>query len=129
MRRASDERGAAHRSPAAIVRAFGRALELRDIEALALLLAPEVRLAIDGGGAAITAGPVSGSGEALPLLLRMLAARPRCTVAEHAVNGGPGLVLRDDGLVVTVIGVDVDRGRASGIWVVTSPAKLAHWNG
>lgn len=112
------------------MRAFGRALELRDIGALARLLTADVTVVIDGGGTGSpTGGPVCGIGDGIALLLRMAAAQPECVIAEHPVNGHPGLAVRDEAaVVVAVISVEVRRGRVCGIWVVTNPGKLAHWN-
>ena len=86
-------------------------------------------MVVDGGGIGnVTAGSVRGAGDGMALLLRLRGELARCTVVVHPVNGHPGLVIRDGELVVAVISVDIERGRASGVWAVTNPDKLARWN-
>ena len=49
-------------------------------------------------------------------------------LAEHTVNGKPGLVARQDGVVVTVFAFDVADERITRIWAVRNPDKLTRWN-
>jgi RNA polymerase sigma-70 factor (ECF subfamily) len=111
------------------VHAFGNACEAEDAAALALLLAPDVVVVVDGGGkASITADPARGIRDGMELLLRLLAAHPGATVSEHSVNGGSGLVLRHDNVVVGVASVSARGGLARDVWVVVNPDKLESWN-
>jgi RNA polymerase sigma-70 factor (ECF subfamily) len=41
-----------------------------------------------------------------------------------SVNGGPGLVVRDGGGVLTVVAFTIDAGRITALDVVRNPDKL-----
>lgn len=49
------------------------------------------------------------------------------TFLERTVNGRPGLVARQDGVIVTVFAFDVAGDRIRHIWVVRNPEKLRQW--
>ena len=49
------------------------------------------------------------------------------TFLERTVNGQPGLVAEQDGLIVTVFAFDVAADRIRHIWVVRNPDKLRPW--
>ena len=49
------------------------------------------------------------------------------TFLERTVNGQPGLVAQQDGLIVTVFAFDVADDRIRHIWVVRNPDKLRCW--
>jgi RNA polymerase sigma-70 factor, ECF subfamily len=114
---------------ARIVRDFKRAWQAQDIGALVGLLDPGVTMTADGGGLVSAAlHPVEG-GEQVARYLTGLAARAggRMTIAEHAVNGQPGLISQYDGVTSTVFAFDIVAGRIKHIWAVRNPDKLRPW--
>ncbi|MFF1635710.1 hypothetical protein [Leifsonia sp. NPDC058248] len=129
MRRASDEPGAREHRDHALVLTLGRACETGDVASLASVLDPDVGVVVDGGGRArLAVGPVRGIGVGVGLVLRVFATVPDAVVAEHPVNGRPGLVVSRDGRVVAVISLELHRGRVQYVWIVLNPQKLARWN-
>jgi RNA polymerase sigma-70 factor (ECF subfamily) len=50
---------------------------------------------------------------------------PPTLVRLATVNGGPGLVVRDGGGVLTVVSFTIDRGRITALDVIRNPDKLA----
>jgi RNA polymerase sigma factor (sigma-70 family) len=114
---------------AGIVREFKQAWEAKDIDALIGLLDPGATATADGGGLAIAfPHPIEG-GERIAHAWIELAGRKPATMAfvERTVNGRPGLVARQDGVVVTVFAFDVAGDRIQHIWVVRNPEKLRRW--
>ncbi|SEG90884.1 RNA polymerase sigma-70 factor, ECF subfamily [Actinacidiphila yanglinensis] len=114
---------------ARVVRDFKQAWEAKDIDALIGLLDPDARAVADGGGLATTfLHPIVG-GIRIAHAWAELARRRRdsMTLLERTVNGRPGLVAEEDGLVVTVFAFDVAGDRITRIWVVRNPEKLRHW--
>ena len=114
---------------AGVIRAFKQAWEAKDISALIGLLDPDATATADGGGLALTfLDPISG---AEPI------ARAWVEIANHAdsgtaflertVNGQPGLVVEQDGVVVTVFAFDVAGPRIRRIWAIRNPEKLRPW--
>jgi RNA polymerase sigma factor (sigma-70 family) len=114
---------------AAVVRDFKRAWQAQDIGALIALLDPDVRSVADGGGLATALlEPVEGAELVAQHLVRVAAGQPDgVTLLERTVSGQPGLVIRQDGVVVTVIAFDIADGRISRIWAVRNPEKLRAW--
>jgi hypothetical protein len=49
------------------------------------------------------------------------------TTLERTVNGQPGLVAQQDGVIVTVYGFDIAGDRITHIWAVRNPEKLRPW--
>ncbi len=114
---------------AGVIRAFKQAWEAKDINALIGLLDPDATATADGGGRALTfLHPIEGA-EPIARAWIEIANRATGTVAflERTVNGQPGLVLRQDGVVVTVLAFDVAGDRIRRIWVVRNPEKLRPW--
>ncbi|MFI9589945.1 RNA polymerase sigma factor SigJ [Nonomuraea sp. NPDC052265] len=115
--------------PAGVVRDFKRAWEAQDIEALIGLLDPDATATADGGGLAVTfPHPIEG-GERIARAWVDLARRRPDDMAflERTVNGQPGLVAQQDGVIVTVFAFEVAGDRIKHIWVVRNPNKLRHW--
>jgi RNA polymerase sigma-70 factor (ECF subfamily) len=115
---------------AGIVRDFKRAWEAQDIGALVSVLDPDVKAIADGGGLA-SAVPLVEGRDAVSRMLITLAGRagaPAVTLRERTVSGQPGLVMEQDGTVVTVIAFDMVNGRISRIWAVRNPDKLRPWS-
>jgi RNA polymerase sigma-70 factor (ECF subfamily) len=46
---------------------------------------------------------------------------------ERTVNGRPGLVMVQDGRIVTVFAFEVAGDRIKHIWAVRNPDKLRRW--
>jgi RNA polymerase sigma factor (sigma-70 family) len=120
-------------SPAAqqarVVRAFKRAWEAKDIDALIGLLDPDAVAVADGGGRALTfLDPIEG-GELIARGWVEIARRVPATVAflERTVNGQPGLVAQQDGRIISVFAFEVTGGRIRRIWVIRNPDKLRPW--
>ncbi|WP_329234851.1 RNA polymerase sigma factor SigJ [Actinoallomurus sp. NBC_01490] len=113
---------------AAIVRNFKQAWEAKDINALIGLLDPDVTATGDGGGLATTVRRRLEGAEQLARGLVDLAGRlAGLTVLERTVNGRPGLVAQQDGVVVTVYAFDITDERITRIWAVRNPEKLRPW--
>jgi RNA polymerase sigma factor (sigma-70 family) len=114
---------------ARIVRDFKRAWEAKDIDALIGLLDPGATAIADGGGLATTfLHPIEG-GEQIARAWVEIARRATGTTKflERTVNGQPGLVAQQDGVIVTVFAFDVAGDRIKHIWVVRNPEKLRPW--
>ncbi len=114
---------------AGLIRAFKAAWEAKDIGALIGLLDPDATAIADGGGLAITfLRPIEG-GEQIARAWAEIANRmpTDMTLLERTVNGQPGLVARQDGVIVTVFAFDIAGDRIKHIWVVRNPEKLRPW--
>ena len=118
---------AAHQ--ARVVRAFAAAWEAKDIDALIGLLDPGATATADGGGLATTfMHPIEGGEQIARAWIELARRRPATmTVGECLVNGQPGLVAEQDGVIVSVFAFDVTGDRITRIWVVRNPEKLQAW--
>ena len=119
-------------SPAAqqadVVRAFKRAWEAKDIDALIGLLDPDATAVADTGGLALALpSPIEGSEEIVRACLDVARIAPDLTFLERTVNGQPGLVAQQDGVTVTVFAFEVAGDRIKHIWAVRNPEKLRPW--
>lgn len=113
---------------AAVVRDFKRAWEAKDIDALLGLLDLGVTLTADGGGLALTVlHPIEGGAQVARAYIEIARAAPDMTILERTVNGQPGLVIQQDGSIVTVIAFDFAGDRIKHIWAVRNPEKLRPW--
>jgi len=127
--RASQAPAAPAARQAGIIRAFKRAWEAKDIDALIGLLDPGATAIADGGGL-VTAflDPIEGSEQIARAWVEIAGrASGTMTFLERTVNGQPGLVAQQDGLIVTVFAFDVADDRIRHIWVVRNPDKLRCW--
>jgi RNA polymerase sigma-70 factor (TIGR02957 family) len=109
--------------------AFHRASRTGDLQGLVDVLAPDVVFLGDGGGLRrAVLRPVVGAQKVARLLSKGLPelARMDAVLEQEQVNGHPGLVLRIDGVVDTVVAVRVEDGRISGLYAVRNPHKLSH---
>jgi RNA polymerase sigma-70 factor (ECF subfamily) len=112
-----------------VIRAFKAAWEAKDIDALIGLLDPDAAAIADGGGLAMAfLRPIEG-GEQVARAWVEIANRAEGTMTflERTVNGQPGLVAEQDGVIVTVFAFDVAGDRIKHIWVVRNPEKLRPW--
>ncbi len=114
---------------AGIIRAFKKAWEAKDIDALIGLLDPGATATADGGGLAIAfLHPIEGSEQIARAWIEIANRIPSTmTFLERTVNGQPGLVAVQDGVTVTVFAFDVAGDRIKHIWVIRNPEKLRPW--
>jgi len=116
---------------AGLVRAFKQAWEAKDIGALIGLLDPGATVIADGGGRAAAAlHPIEGAAQ-IARYVADLADRAEqvlsLTLLERTVNGQPGLVAVQDGVITTVFAFEVADDRITRIWAVRNPDKLRPW--
>jgi len=112
-----------------LVRAFKQAWEAKDIGALIGLLDPDATATADGGGRALTfLIPIEGGEQIARAWVEIANRRPASmTFLERTVNGQPGLVAVQDGVIVTVFAFEVAGDRIKHIWAVRNPEKLRPW--
>ena len=112
-----------------VVRDFKQAWEAKDIDALIGLLDPDATAIADGGGLATTfPRPVEGGEQIARAWVEIARRRPdTMTFLERTVNGQPGLVAQQDGVIVSVYAFEVADNRIKHIWVVRNPEKLHRW--
>jgi RNA polymerase sigma factor (sigma-70 family) len=112
---------------AVLVRAFKKAWEAGDIDALIGVLDPGATVTADGGGLVTAAvRPVEGAEQIARFSAGIMGIARNVSVLEHMVNGQPGLVAVLDG-VMTVFAFGVEGGRIKHIWTVRNPEKLRPW--
>lgn len=116
----------------ALLGAFAQALASGDVQALAALLAEDVRLYSDGGGVVCAVpAPLDGRlrvAQALQTFARTWQREPGAQALRPAtVNGQPGaLVWNAQGELEDVCALDLDAsGRVRGVYFQRNPAKLA----
>ncbi|MEU6264580.1 RNA polymerase sigma factor SigJ [Saccharopolyspora shandongensis] len=111
-----------------IVRDFKQAWEAKDIAALIGLLDPRATVIGDGGGLARTSRhPVEGAEQIARGLVVIATHAPDVTFLERTVNGQPGLVAQQRGVIVTVYAFGIAGGKITNIWAVRNPEKLRPW--
>jgi RNA polymerase sigma factor (sigma-70 family) len=126
--RASQPPAAPAARQAGLVRAFKQAWEARDIAALIGLLDPGATMTADGGGLVSAAlRPIEGGEQVARYLADTAGRAPSLTILERTVNGQPGLVAQQDGVILTVFAFDVADDRITRIWAVRNPDKLRPW--
>lgn len=116
---------------AGIVRDFRRAWEAKDLNALIGLLDPGATAIADGGGRAVAAlHPIEGGEHIARYLVDIIDRTPSdLMLLERTVNGQPGLVAQQDGVIVSVFAFEVAGDRITTIWTVRNPDKLRLWTG
>jgi len=114
---------------ASVVRAFKRAWEAKDIDALIGLLDPDATAIADGGGLATTfLDPIEGAGQIARAWVEIARRASSATrFLDCTVNGQPGIVAQQDGRTVTVFAFGVAGDRITHIWVMRNPEKLRPW--
>jgi len=126
--RASQAPAAQTAQQAGIVRDFKAAWQAKDIQALIGLLDPDARAITDGGGLVSAAlRPIEGGEQVARYLVDIAGRAPSLTILERTVNGQPGLVVQQHGVIVTVYAFDVAGDRIKHIWAVRNPDKLRPW--
>lgn len=110
------------------VRAFFAATRTGDIHHLVRVLAPDVALRSDSGGAVSAArNPITGRDHVARYLLGVAAKQPHLAIEEQQMGDGLGLVLRSEGTVIGVMNFHVEDGLVTDVWIMLNPAKLAGW--
>ncbi len=113
---------------ARVVRGFKQAWEAKDIEALIGLLDPDATAVTDGGGlVAALVHPIFGGEQIAAAWMELARVAPDPDLRECTVNGRPGLVARQNGVIVTVFAFDIAGDRIRHIWAVRNPEKLHPW--
>ncbi|MFD5323533.1 RNA polymerase sigma factor SigJ [Streptomyces sp. NPDC127092] len=114
---------------AGIVRDFKQAWEAKDIDALIGLLDPDATAIGDGGGLAVTfLDPIEGGEQVARALVEIARRRPgNMAFLERTVNGQPGVVAEQDGVIVTVFAFEVVDRKVKCLWVIRNPEKLRGW--
>jgi RNA polymerase sigma-70 factor (ECF subfamily) len=101
-----------------------------DVDALLHLVSEDAVFVGDGGGKATALPePIYGRDRVVHLLRAFANQNKRLNLRfEPArVNGQPGAVVRDlDGLVVTVLGLDISGGVVQTVRSIVNPDKIAH---
>lgn len=109
-----------------VVDALRLACDALDAPAVAALIASDAFLVEDAGGAvASEAAPVHGPLDVSRVLLGAIGRRE---LVGAEVNGSPGLLIREHGLVVAVACITVRDDLVSELWLTLNPAKLGAWN-
>ena len=111
----------------AFLAAFQRALVSQDTAELMQLLSRDIELHADGGGKARAARRVLvGPGKVNGFLTRvMLPAWAPQQVAQRRINGRPGLVTLDQGVVTAVLTLRFDgTGTPDRLFIMRNPDKL-----
>ncbi|WP_019548264.1 RNA polymerase sigma-70 factor [Streptomyces sulphureus] len=110
----------------AAAESFRRAVESRNPQDFLDVLAPEVVLLGDGGGAKVAAlRPVVGAEKVTRLYLRGSERVDATITCESTVaNGNPALAVRLDGALDGIMALTVENARITGIYYVRNPEKL-----
>jgi RNA polymerase sigma factor (sigma-70 family) len=113
-----------------LARRFFEAAAGGDMDALLGMLAPDVVLHADGGGKTQAIGkPLAGRQHVTRMLVSLLrrARNLGASLRLAWVNGQPGAVLYDaEGLVISVIELDIADGLIQTMHSVVNPDKLGH---
>ena len=110
----------------AVVHRFATACRAGSAGAIRSLLATEVVAVSDGGGRVAAAlSPIHGPVQVARCVTEMVG--PGVALTVEAVNGQPGVVLRDAGRVVAVVSLQVSGAKVAAVWIVLNPDKLRHW--
>jgi RNA polymerase sigma-70 factor, ECF subfamily len=108
------------------VERFLDALQSGDVPRLLAVLAPDVVLVADGGGAvAAVRRPIAGAAPVARVLSGFAAVAGTVQVEIVLVNGAPGARIVLEGAVDTVVSLAVEDGRITRIYAVRNPQKLA----
>jgi RNA polymerase sigma-70 factor (TIGR02957 family) len=111
----------------AALQAFQRAIETGDLQDLLDILAPDVVALSDGGGVkqAVPRPIVGADNVARVLVAGLHRFTAAASVEPVQVNGCPGLILRLNGEMDSVVAMRVEDGLITGFYVVRNPEKLS----
>lgn len=111
------------------VRRFAEACRLGDAAALRAALAVDAVAVCDGGGLVpAPIGPIHGAQDIAELAAVLLCERPGTELSIEAVNGRPGLALRQGGHAIAVVGIEATAASVAALWIVLNPDKLRGWH-
>ncbi len=112
-----------------VVSDFRKAWAAKDIDAIVGLLDPDAIALADGGGrVSASLLPIEGAEQIARYYVDIVDRVPDdMTILERTVNGQPGLVMRRDGVAVTVFAFDLEGGVIKHIWAIRNPDKLRPW--
>lgn len=111
------------------VRALISGCEQRDSALIASLFASDVDVLVDTGGAVSSpSNQADGVVAVSELILGILMEYARVTLEEQSVNGEPGILIRDDHVLVGVITVAMKDDAIAHIWVVLNPEKMVRFD-
>lgn len=109
---------------------FLAACDEGDTAALTAMLADDATLFSDGGGEVVAARrPILGADRVARFMAgvtRQRRARGEPLTLHATVNGRPGCVIVEDGVVSNVLALDIHDGRVQRVHIVRNPAKLRH---
>jgi RNA polymerase sigma-70 factor (ECF subfamily) len=110
-----------------LARTFQEACATGDVDAVMALLSEDATLWTDGGGVVKAARRVIAGARKVARFLVAVAPTlpPNAEMHDAIVNGQPGTVITDDGVVVVAIAYDILDDRIVGVRVVSNPDKLA----
>lgn len=114
-----------------LLKNFVAAMEARDEAKLLELLAPDATWTADGGGRVAAARrPIVGGARIAHFLVGLMRRFYAGGASFHlaVVNGEPGLVVRQQGRVTSVVAVETDGTRIVNAYVVVNPEKLRYGN-
>jgi len=104
--------------------ALSEAVLSGDVQQVAALLAPGATLWSDGGGKAHAAlRPVEGPEKVARFLLG-IASRPGAVLSPARINGGPGVLVHEDGVLTTAATLRASAEGILGLFFVRNPDKL-----
>jgi RNA polymerase sigma factor (sigma-70 family) len=113
---------------ASVIRDFKLAWDAGDIDAILGLLDPDAVAIADGGGQVPAAlVPIEGREQIARYFMEIASRVTSMNLLERTVNGQPGLVGLQDGVIVTVFAFDIAGDRITRIWAVRNPDKLRPW--
>lgn len=111
-----------------IVRDFKQAWAAGDIAALVQLLDPDATTVADGGGiVSAVLEPIEGSEQIAQGFADLAARATGMSILERTVNGQPGLVAEQGGVVIVVLAFEIVADRITRIWAIRNPEKLRPW--
>jgi RNA polymerase sigma-70 factor (ECF subfamily) len=97
-----------------------------DVNGLLAVLAPGATMVCDGGGLAPAPRMAVSGADRIAPMLAVFARKSAGLVAEPAeVNGGPGVVLRQDGVPVAAITLHLVDGRIDTLHLMNNPQKMS----
>lgn len=99
-----------------------------DIEGLLEIVAEDVVVWTDGGGKVKAAlRPIYGASKSARFLVAIAhGISPTAQIRPETVNGQPGYLFVEAGVVTTALSLEIADGRVVGVRAITNPDKLAH---